>query len=587
MKTNLILTLLTLGSLAGKLTAQSEQYSSDPVRPDEFEVVRKPFYLPNKLVQPPVMAWDTRKTLYSVSAEKGATCIYKTGTSLYIPQNAFVDEQGKKLKGDVQIDYREFKDPIDFVFSGIPMTYDSGGSTHTFESAGMFDIAASQNGKQVYLARGKALKMDFVSTDSSTSYNFYVLDDQKGTWVNKGKTDKPLVKKQEMASGALSEAVRYYLRAKGERSTALYHDTTTFSNRFNDTSYYYTSLKNPKTKRFVSEGPDYSYLSNRKIQSKIRLTRLSSGKRGEIAFKFTLALHEFPEMRVFAGKSWVITDAETRSSFRAKFGTKNKFNDVRLEQDGEGYAITLKSDSGFVTLHAYPIAPSQLKKTGHGPANVDKAAMAYHKSLTRREKMFNRGLAKARNQNLKRRKEDVRTEKSCWASANRAMSLPEKRMSFETWKSYCEVQVKKEKETVLSASAGESTIIRSLELDGMGVFNCDQIQRLTNPIVARAKYKDIAGAGLKTTATYIIDNKINGVLRYDGYLGYSPSKIAYSAESDNFLITIREDGKVAYADKESFRAETNRSSKSPDFVMAEVDPAKMSVGEFRKVLGLK
>jgi len=588
MKTNLILSILAFGLLAGKLTAQQVE---DPIMDrtpasdqDEFAIAKKPFYLANKLVRPPVMAWDISKVLYSVKAENGGTLKYKTGTNLYVPKDAFVDELGKKVKGDVQIDYREFKDPLDFLFSGIPMTYDSGGATHTFESAGMFDIAASQNGKEIFLAKNKHLKMDFVSTDSSTSYNFYVLDESKGTWANKGKTDKPVTQTRNLKEGLLSPAVQSFLRFAREQRGALCHDTANLEERFKDTSYYYTTLKNPEDRNFLKDGADNYRDQNNKRQSLIRMTRVSSGRKGEIAFKMSMKYSEFPEMKVFAGKSWVLTDAETRTSFRAKYGSRNKFCDLRIEPSGDGYEMTIKKEDGFATFHAYPVSATQLKKKEHLPESTLKATASYRKIFGKREKMYDRDMVKAKllNKNIK---DKVTSERSYWAFLKKEMKPEEKRLGFEAWKDFCNEQAKKEKEMVLSASAGEKAIIRSLELDGMGVFNCDQIQRLSNPIVANAKYKEADGTGLKTTATYIVDNKINGVLRYDGFMGYSPSKIAYSAQSDNLLITIKEDGKVAYADKESFRTETTRNSTDPDFVMVEVDPAKMSVADFRKVLG--
>jgi hypothetical protein len=124
--------------------------------------IKEPFFLPNKLIQPPVYAWDSRKTIYGIDGNQGGVLRYSSGTIICIPPAAFLDEAGNPVSGQVQIDYREFKDPLDFVFSGIPMTYDSGGTVHNFESAGMFDIAASQDGRQVFLAPDKPVRMEFV-----------------------------------------------------------------------------------------------------------------------------------------------------------------------------------------------------------------------------------------------------------------------------------------------------------------------------------------------------------------------------------------------------------------------------------------
>ncbi|HRD40305.1 MAG TPA: hypothetical protein PLC65_16880, partial [Bacteroidia bacterium] len=80
-----------------------------------------------------------------------------TKSKIKVPQNAFVNKAGPDIIGDVEIQYREMHDQADIIASGIPMTYDSAGTKYHFESAGMFDIKASQNGEQVFLKHGKQI----------------------------------------------------------------------------------------------------------------------------------------------------------------------------------------------------------------------------------------------------------------------------------------------------------------------------------------------------------------------------------------------------------------------------------------------
>lgn len=565
--------------------AMQAQQGGDPLldRPgihDEF-AARQPFYLPNKLIQPPVYGWDKPKNIYAVNATEGGTLSYKTGTKIYVPAQAFVDETGEPVQGNVQIDYREFRNPADFLFSGIPMTYDSGGSTHLFESAGMFEITASQEGHQVYLAKDKPVKMDFASTDSSTAYNFYVLDEKQGTWVNKGKTDVPRVVASETQIIRYSGAVQDYLEYKQRLASLNLFDTVGFENRFADTDYFYTTLASGQKRN--SEGNYTDYQDKGEFKSLIRLTRVASGKKKEIAFKMKLSSKEFPEMAAFGGMKWVITDKESMSSFRAKYSYKKVFNDIRVEQTEQGYAITLKSEEGFVTMNAYPVNSKQLGKKEHPAGNTNANRKAYVRALNMREMKFNQMLAKDKKANAKR----YVPEEKYWASLKGKMSDHEKPMTFVLWKQHCDSFLMDEKKNLMASAASEGAIIRSLQLDGMGVFNCDQIQRLTDPVVAKARYSKEDGSAVKTKATYIIDNRINGVLRYDGYMGYSPAKIAYSPGSDNILITIKEDGLVAWSDQKNFRDNTEKNKVLPEFKVNEVDPNKMSVDEFRKMAGLR
>jgi hypothetical protein len=584
--------LVTLGVLLATSIQLQAQQGADPVldrfsttNQDEFERKLEPFYLPNKLVQPPVFAWDVKKALYTINAAEGGVIQYITGTKIYVPQNAFVDAQGKPVTGAVQIDYREYKDPVDFVFSGIPMTYDSGGVSNTFESAGMFDIAASQEGRQVFLAKSKPLKMDFVSTDSSTSYNFYVLDQDKG-WVNKGKTAKPEVKKTNLCVPSNSSAVQTYLNLQRWKNRYRMSDTTNFASRYSDTSYYYTHLKGSgynTTYRFFA----FNRTLKLRKSSMVDIRRVPSGKRAEKAFSMVFEQSEFPELRAFNKFNWVLTDKESTASFKEKYGRRNSFGDIRIEPEGDAYAITLKSDKGFKVLHAYPITPSSLAKKEHQASNSAREMKSSARILARREKKFNKEMMDLKREIARNQAKKVSTPQQNWQMARSQMLPEEKKMSFPEWDAYCMANINKEKKDVAFSNATETNIIRSLELDGMGVYNCDQIQQLNKPVIAYAKYEGTDGKPVHTKTTYVIDSRINSILRYDGYNGFSANKIAYSAQSENVLISIGCDGSVAYANVPQFVAGTSISKTSPDFSVSVADPGRMSVEDFRKKIGYK
>ena len=97
-----------------------------------------------RFVQPPIPEVNVPYQDYSVEAEKGDTLLYESGSILVFPSNSFVDKNGNLVKGKVKVKYREFSNPIDFFFSGIPMNYDSAGTKYNFESSGMCEILADR-----------------------------------------------------------------------------------------------------------------------------------------------------------------------------------------------------------------------------------------------------------------------------------------------------------------------------------------------------------------------------------------------------------------------------------------------------------
>jgi hypothetical protein len=134
-------------------------------------------------VNPPIPSLAQPLDIYISHSERDTTIIHSTGTLITVPSSAFADDEGKDVAGDIQIHYREFHDPIDLLLSGIPMNYDSAGTTYQLESGGMFEITATKEGKPVHLKAGKTLLVNMISgTNNSTDYNIYNLDTVKKQW---------------------------------------------------------------------------------------------------------------------------------------------------------------------------------------------------------------------------------------------------------------------------------------------------------------------------------------------------------------------------------------------------------------------
>ena len=83
---------------------------------------------------------------FKIKTENGGIYEQASGTKLMIPPSAFVDKNGKEVNGEIEIVYREYRDPVDFIFSNIPMSIMTNGELYPFNSAGMFKILAYKNG---------------------------------------------------------------------------------------------------------------------------------------------------------------------------------------------------------------------------------------------------------------------------------------------------------------------------------------------------------------------------------------------------------------------------------------------------------
>ena len=101
----------------------------------------------------------------------------------------------------------------------------------------------------------------------------------------------------------------------------------------------------------------------------------------------------------------------------------------------------------------------------------------------------------------------------------------------------------KQKEMEAAVDASKATV-KQLRISSLGVYNCDQIQRLENPVEVIATYNDEKGATIEPVFIYIVDSRLNGILRYDGYNGFSPYHFAYSPTAKTVLLAFDKNGEA-------------------------------------------
>lgn len=166
---------LTLGTLTATATVVGVSYYFLSAKPENGAV--RPF------VDPPVINLVTEPGKFKINTKKDTTITVASGTTIFIPAGSFTDSAGTEIAGNVDIAYREFHDQIDFIFSGIPMNYDTAGTTYQFESAGMFEILARKEGTRLRLRQGKKIRVNLVSYNKDNYFSIYYLDTVRRKWV--------------------------------------------------------------------------------------------------------------------------------------------------------------------------------------------------------------------------------------------------------------------------------------------------------------------------------------------------------------------------------------------------------------------
>jgi len=108
------------------------------------------------------------------------------GSRIHVPENAFVlKEDGTPVEGSVDLQFKEYETRGEIIASDIPMYFiDEDSTKHIFESAGMFEISATQDGRELALAKGKEIKVE-LATDVDGPFDFWKLKEDSSNWLLK------------------------------------------------------------------------------------------------------------------------------------------------------------------------------------------------------------------------------------------------------------------------------------------------------------------------------------------------------------------------------------------------------------------
>ncbi len=149
------------------------------------------------LINPPIPGLEKAFTDKEFDISKGLTWNLKNGGSITVPKNAFKLTTGDPASGKATLRFREYHDAAEVYLSGIPMGYKGG----TFETAGMFEIRAEQEGQTLELQEEKRINIDLASRVGDKGFNSYALDEELGQWVDEKENNaKKNVNKRRLAS---------------------------------------------------------------------------------------------------------------------------------------------------------------------------------------------------------------------------------------------------------------------------------------------------------------------------------------------------------------------------------------------------
>lgn len=401
-------------------------------------------------VKPPIAEADIPFSAFSVDASKGDTIIYKSGTVILFPKDAFVDKNGKIVKGQVDIKYREFHNPVDQFLSGIPMGYDSAGVSYTLESAGMCDIQAYKSGEAVFVNKKNKPEINISTNNVDVAQNLYYLDTTTKQWVNRGK----------------SEIIEI-----GKKAVSL--------NTPNPTEITSTNSVN-------IEKPVKPMILDNEIP----------------IIKVTIDTSSFEELKAYNNLRFQLDKTEKNFKPEDSYIT---WENIELKKDKQlgVYKIQFsKSSDGYNKSVEYKVQPV-LDEKDYASALVeyDKKLIEYERKIKEREMISKENKDAYMRQTILDKKIDEENENT--ARLNKIIQIKNAEQDS--------INKKIEEQNKLINSANlNNYVVRNFEIDGFGIWNCDR-PISTECFEVEPKYINVEGAEIKLFSASMIMKDINSI----------------------------------------------------------------------------
>jgi hypothetical protein len=475
-----------------------------------------------RFISPPIAQATIPIDSFTVDADSTANIDYKSGSKLHIPAGAFRDAYGNLIKGKVVLSYREFHDEKDIFLSGIPMTYDSVGVKYVFESAGMMEISATQNGKSLTANTDKPIKVDMVSNTKEDRYNTYYLDTVSKKWINlnQANLDPAQFEKNRWGKDTLVEIAQ-------EPPGGPYHDAAMDK----------CVLQMTKTEAAV------------KAIEKEKPMPLPKADKSRSKFHIDIDPKEFPEIAMYKGVRFQVKD----EAHFDKSSTKIQWEDVKLKKlAGMDYEVTFTKGSQTFKVVATPVIDDQ--------------------NLAEAQKVYDKKFADYQAKLTARKEAEEKAQKEYEART--------KEMEAEMQKAIAEQKVRDS--TYEMHISKTELVYRTFIVNRFGIYNCDCPWKWPYETNVVASFCSENGEKLNLTCLNLVEIGRNIIFPYQPVNGVC-RQFDFNATRNNMLWAITEDGKLAVVDKENFRAQLNETGKI-QFRFKVIDKDFKSSDEVKKYL---
>lgn len=562
-----------------------------------------------KLDMPKILAIkDFKPRIYKFNEDEGGTLSYDS-TKIMIPANAFTHADGTEVRGFIEISYTEFRNPSDFILSGIPMSIETPDGPGHFNSGGMLDLKAFQNGKALLLKpeSDKTIQMKF-PLSNVIDQRFYQFDSTQHAWNGNsqpitnghGNLIPPFGTQPMTGNGRGDNDPNGYSACINGQDTAAF--IIYMVNKLN----YFLAHEEPIRAQYP-----YKVIKNNMVDFKSPLYKAEiNQKDGTLEF---IPMNSHNKLGVFSNYVWTFDEKEYEKNIKDHFTNGCTFIKVtsaggtkfRLNIDGRTVQVKGKPkdypDGPRKTLLSFfqrdkkKVYANQLKKTNQ---HNFREYSAYTRKLDDEE----RKLEKLLQEKIGLEDRDRVTEKYTLDSLNCMNSFYKNFLynrhptvyGIENFNMNREVlsekmkqlpqpfTVKDAKQLIVKKDSMDKVIMKIRKenndntqkafarfgISATGVYNADQVKRIENPETILAEYENEDGKALKIISISVTMQGFNGVICYNGYMDYGPYHFVYGKNNKTMMIAIDAAENAYYCAPEDFaRFAKKRTANKATFIM--------------------
>ena len=495
------------------------------------------FFASQPLINPPLD--DIKPTFASakINANEGGIYEYNNGSKLIVPAAAFRNTDGKLVEGEVEIEYREMHDYVDFFLSGIPMTYDSAGTKYVLESAGMVEIIAKQNGQPVKMQPGKEIKVELISyinmprLNVNPKYNIYKLNASTRSWEYRNVDNIQIIEDL---------------------------DNEGFENE--ELNGFKTNYQNSLSKITTAEDLEIKQLEAT-IGMPIKPTRPFRANTNEFSFDLDISDNASPVVKNLGEKYqniiWHISPNSPEINTNA-FNVVWESMDLKPLDDGQDFELTLINGTHQERVIVTPALSGN--EFTQAMSVYDEAMKTYRNALEAR------ALALEENRNLIIEK---------YVSQKEA-AKKEFVKTIEEWR------IQNQNDPALNQMVRKK-IINRFVANEFGIWNCD---RPIHPddLGVEANFELDKNAEVTDEIAYLVNKNRNTIVRIYAKDG---AKVNFDQKSDNLMWMVTKDNQIAIFRPQEFKKINQKKGGNHTFRMKVEPDALKSEEDVRKVLQFK